>query len=165
MKKLILTLSIVGLAFVTQAQQIFVLRTGEKISGKITGMNGEEFTASVNGVERLFKFSELQQIVFEKKENAIEAQVPSGTMTADVAGRKLLKSPKMQILTQDKGIVVVAVTIDKYGKVKSANPGAEGTNTTSEYLLTKAKQAAEGAVFDTSPTAPLETKGTITIVY
>lgn len=165
MKKLILTVSILSVALASQAQQIFMLRTGEKINGKITGMKGEEFTASVNGVERTFKFSELQQIVFEKKENGLEAQVPSGTMTADVPGRKLLKSPKMQILTQDKGVVVVAVTIDKYGKVKSANPGAEGTNTTSEYLLTKAKQAAEGAVFDTSPTAPLETKGTITIVY
>jgi hypothetical protein len=58
---------------------------------------------------------------------------------------------------------VVDVTIDKYGNVIKASPGAPGTTTTSKYLLTKAKQAAESVKFDTSPTMPLETEGTITI--
>ena len=46
-----------------------------------------------------------------------------------------------------------------------AEAGADGTTTTSNYLLTKAKQAAESAMFDGGTTFPLEQKGTITITF
>ena len=65
----------------------------------------------------------------------------------------------------EKGTVVVTVTIDKYGSVRKAVPGAEGTTTKSEYLLTKAKQAAESALFDKVPNAPLEQTGYMVIVF
>jgi hypothetical protein len=82
-----------------------------------------------------------------------------------MAGRKLVNQPKVDNLTQEKGIVVVSINIDKYGHVKKAEPGAEGTTTTNNYLLTKAKQAAESAIFDNCPTCPLDSKGTITIIF
>ena len=45
-------------------------------------------------------------------------------------GRKLIKQPKIDNLTMEKGIVVVAITINKYGDVVKAEPGIEGTTTT-----------------------------------
>ena len=80
-------------------------------------------------------------------------------------GRKLNRQPKIDNLTMEKGIVVIAITINKYGNVVKAEPGAEGTTTTSQYLLTKAKQAAESAMFDGGTTFPLEQKGTITVTF
>ncbi len=65
----------------------------------------------------------------------------------------------------EKGIVVVEITINKYGNVIKAVPGIEGSTTTSNYLFTKAKQAAQSVMFDTGPTMPLEQKGTITITF
>ena len=80
-------------------------------------------------------------------------------------GRKMTKQPTVSNLTMEKGLVVVDITINKYGNVIKAEPGAEGTTTTSQYLLTKGKQAAESAAFDTGPTMPLEQKGSITITF
>jgi hypothetical protein len=82
-----------------------------------------------------------------------------------MSGRKMIKEPKIDNLTMEKGIVVVEITINKYGNVVKAVPGIEGSTTTSNYLLTKAKQAAESAKFDTSPVMPLEQKGSITITF
>ncbi|MES1182065.1 MAG: energy transducer TonB, partial [Flavobacterium sp.] len=64
-----------------------------------------------------------------------------------------------------KGTVVVDISIDKYGHVRKATPGARGTTTTSQYLLTKAMQAAESAQFDNVPTAPLEQTGYMIISF
>jgi hypothetical protein len=49
--------------------------------------------------------------------------------------------------------------------VIKAVPGAPGSTSNSEYLKTKAKQAAESAIFNNVPTAPLEQKGYITIAF
>ena len=76
-----------------------------------------------------------------------------------------MKQPKIDNLTMEKGIVVVEITINKYGNVVKAVPGIEGTTTTSNYLHTKAKHAAESVKFDTSPVMPIEQKGTLTIIF
>jgi hypothetical protein len=82
-----------------------------------------------------------------------------------MAGRKMIKDPKVDNLTMEKGIVVVEITINKYGNVIKAVPGIEGSTTTSSYLLTKAKQAAESVQFDTSPVMPQSQTGTITVTF
>ncbi|MEI6522070.1 MAG: hypothetical protein WCO37_01135 [Bacteroidota bacterium] len=74
-------------------------------------------------------------------------------------GRKVTKVPKIDILTADKGSVVIEFQIDKYGNVTSAAAVNETGCTTNTYLLTKAKQAAETTHFDTAPTSPLKQKG------
>lgn len=74
-------------------------------------------------------------------------------------GRKVTKVPKIDILTADKGRVVIEFQIDKYGNVTSATAVNETGCTTNTYLLTKAKQAAETTHFDTAPTSPLKQKG------
>lgn len=82
-----------------------------------------------------------------------------------VADRVISKAPRVDNLTQEKGTVVVDITIDKYGHVMKAIPGAPGSTSNSDYLKTKAKQAAESALFNNVPTAPLEQKGYMIIVF
>jgi hypothetical protein len=83
----------------------------------------------------------------------------------NMKGRTITNKPRVDIMTEEHGTVVVDVTIDKYGHVISAIPGAKGTNTESKYLMTKAKQCAETALYDTKPTYPLKTQGTFSITF
>lgn len=83
----------------------------------------------------------------------------------NMKGRLITNTPKVDIMTEEHGTVVVEVTIDKYGHVISAVPGAAGTTTESKYLRTKAKQCAESALYDSKPTSPLKTTGTFTITF
>ncbi len=169
-KKSLITVAMSLITICTFAQHTIVLKSGERIRGRVAEIKNDVVTINIGAEVKTVKVEDLNMVYFEEKQATQayldnKANVPSGTMTAEVPGRKLIKTPEMKILTQDKGIVVVAIIVDKYGRVKSAQPGAEGTNTTSQYLFTKAKQAAEASIFDTSPTAPLETKGIITVVY
>ena len=80
--------------------------------------------------------------------------------------RRMIKFPKIGLGTKDEGVVVVDVTIDKYGNVISADPGAPGTKTTDDkYLFVKAKSACQQAKFDNDPTAPLSTRGKIYVTF
>jgi len=80
----------------------------------------------------------------------------------DLQGRgfQLLPPPKYDY--QGEGKVVVEVSVDRTGKVTQAIPGAKGSTTLDEYLLTVAKEAALKAKFDPKPDAPMVQKGTIT---
>ena len=79
--------------------------------------------------------------------------------------RDITLAPRVSIGTEDKGVVVVEVTINRSGLVMKAVPGVTGSTTTNEYLLTKAMFAAQGARFEKSSVAPVSQKGTITITY
>ena len=79
--------------------------------------------------------------------------------------RLMLKPPRVSIGTEDKGKVVVEVTVNRSGLVMKAEPGITGSTTSNEYLLTKAKFAAQTARFEQSKVAPIEQKGTIIITY
>ncbi|MBL0342878.1 MAG: hypothetical protein IPP71_19570 [Bacteroidetes bacterium] len=140
-------------------------------------MNGEvkSFADGVikfnfQGNEMSFKVAEVSSLIFDSTTPAVvKPSEPSTSSTKGVtyvmAGRKMTKEPKIDNLTMEKGIVVVEITINKYGNVIKAVPGIEGSTTTSNYLFTKAKQAAQSVMFDTSPIMPLEQKGTITITF
>ena len=92
-------------------------------------------------------------------------QAGSYTVRYKVADRVITKAPRIDNLTQDKGTVVVNISIDKYGHVLKAVPGGVGSTTDNQYLKTKAMQAAESAIFNNVPTAPLEQKGYMIIVF
>lgn len=79
--------------------------------------------------------------------------------------RKAVHLPKIDIMTDDHGSVVIDITVDKYGNVINASPNAGLSDTKSTYLTTKAKQAAETTHFDTTPTTPLKTKGIMTFTF
>lgn len=152
------------------AQHVIVLKSGEKMNGEVKSLNDGVIKFNFKGNEMSFKVAEVSSLIFD-------SSAPSGSKSTDasgsttkgvsyvMAGRKMTKEPKIDNLTMEKGIVVVEITINKYGNVIKAVPGIEGSTTTSNYLFTKAKQAAQSVMFDTGPTMPLEQKGTITITF
>ncbi len=79
-----------------------------------------------------------------------------------LSGRNARSLPKPTFPGNDAGIVVVEVTVDKFGKVTKALPGVKGSNTVDSDLLEAAKKAALAASFNTDQNAPAFQKGTIT---
>jgi len=179
MKKTVLVLL---MAFATQvnAQQIVSMKSGEKMNGKVESLNNGIISFLYKGNLMKIKTDEVYSITFgEVGESAGgestaavqkeigEKQVMAGSYMVryKVADRVISKAPRVDNLTQEKGTVVVDITIDKYGHVMKAIPGAPGSTSNSDYLKTKAKQAAESALFNNVPTAPLEQKGYMIIVF
>lgn len=80
----------------------------------------------------------------------------------NLTGRNARSLPKPTFPGNESGIVVVEVTVDKYGKVTKAFPGIKGTNTVNTDLLEAARKAALAANFNTDQNAPAFQKGTIT---
>jgi hypothetical protein len=151
------------------AQHTLVMKSGERMSGELKSVQDGMVKFLFKGNEMSFKLSEVSSLVFDDKLSSSPASSPGSSTTKGVsyvmAGRKMTKEPRVENLTMEKGIVVVEITINKYGNVVKAVPGIEGTTTTSNYLLTKAKQAAESVMFDTSPVMPLSQTGSITITF
>jgi TonB family protein len=82
----------------------------------------------------------------------------------DLGGRTPVSLSKPFDNSQETGKVVVDITVDKYGTVTYANPGARGSTTTSANLYRKAKEAAFKAKFSPNPEVE-EQRGTITFVF
>ena len=81
----------------------------------------------------------------------------------NLAGRKVLSTPKKQPDCQEEGVVVVLITVAKNGKVVSAIPGVKGSTNTAPCLLKPAKEAALSTIWN-SDGAALEIQ-TGTIIY
>jgi hypothetical protein len=162
--------TLLAITFTVNAQHSVILKNGERYSGELQSVQNNTVTFFHKGTTLTFHVAEVKSIEFNQPVKSGDA-AGSGTLGATkgvsfvMPGRKLIKEPKVENLTMEKGIVVIAITINKYGDVVKADPGAEGTTTTSQYLLTKAKQAAQSAKFDTGPTMPLEQKGSITVTF
>lgn len=80
----------------------------------------------------------------------------------DLGGRKAQSLFKPPYDIQKDGIVVVAVTVDRSGRVSEATPGIKGSTTLDENLLKLAKEAALKTRFESKNDAPIIQKGTIT---
>ncbi len=179
MKKIIL-IALIACGIQVNAQQIIAMKSGEKMNGKVESLSNGVVNFLYKGNMMKINTSEIYSITFgEVGESAGgestaavqkeigEKQIMAGSYMVryKVADRVVAKAPRVDNLTQEKGTVVVDITIDKYGHVMKAVPGAPGSTTNSEYLKTKAKQAAESALFNNVPTAPLEQKGYMVIVF
>lgn len=170
MKKVLSVVALSLFFLSVNAQHVLVLKSGEKMNGEVKSLSEGVIKFMFKGNEMSFKVSEVSSVIFDSSVPATsKTSEATGTTTKGVsyvmAGRKMTKEPKIDNLTMEKGIVVVEITINKYGNVIKAVPGIEGSTTTSNYLFTKAKQAAQSVMFDTGPTMPLEQKGTITITF
>jgi hypothetical protein len=180
MKKITIAAALVALSTGIFAQQTVQLKTGEKRIGKVQSINNGVLEFQFKGATQKINVSDIYSINFvEGGEKLVgestatvnrepgEKQVSSGEYKVryKVADRVISKPPKIDNLTQEKGTVVVEISIDKYGHVKKAVPGAPGSTTTSEYLKTKAMQAAQSTIFENVPTAPLEQTGYMVIVF
>lgn len=83
----------------------------------------------------------------------------------NLGGRKMVTPPRIVDNSQETGKVVVDITVDKYGKVVQATPGARGSTTTSSHLYRLAREAALDTKFDANPTAEVQQKGTMTFLF
>lgn len=83
----------------------------------------------------------------------------------DLGGRRMMKAPKINDNSQDEGKVVVSITVDKYGKVMNAVPGARGSTTASTHLYRLAKEAAFNTKFNADPNAGVQQNGTMTFIF
>ncbi|MBN2667985.1 MAG: energy transducer TonB [Bacteroidales bacterium] len=79
-----------------------------------------------------------------------------------LVGRNPQALPKPVYTSNEQGIVVVKITVDREGKVISAIPGAKGSTTLDSQLLNAAKQAALNTKFNKKDSAPDKQIGTIT---
>jgi hypothetical protein len=160
------------------AQHSFVFKSGEVKNGTLVNVGNGVVTYSAKGINQVCNLSDLKRIELEQNMPAVTsgtaAAAPADeqtltlgkfTLKYSMKGRNITNTPKVENMTEERGTVIVDVTIDKYGNVISAIPGAAGSTTNSKYLFTKAEQAAKSAKFDTSPTAPLKTSGTITVLF
>lgn len=179
MKKAVIIL-FVAFAMNSSAQQIVSMKSGEKMNGKVESLNNGVINFLYKGNMMKIKTDEIYSITFGEvgeskggestaavQKEIGEKQIMSGSYMVryKVADRIISKAPRVDNLTQEKGTVVVEISIDKYGHVMKAVPGAPGSTSNSDYLKTKAKQAAESALFNNVPTAPLEQKGYMIIVF
>jgi protein TonB len=79
----------------------------------------------------------------------------------NLAGRKVLSTPKRQPDCQEEGVVVVLITVAKNGKVMSAIPGEKGSTNTAPCLKKAAKEAALSTIWNSDGAAPEIQTGTI----
>ena len=83
----------------------------------------------------------------------------------DLGGRKAQSLIRPPYDLQKEGVVVVAITVDRSGRVTDATPGIKGSTTLEVDLLKLAKEAALKTRFESSNNAPIIQKGTITYVF
>ena len=89
----------------------------------------------------------------------------AGTPTVHLQGRSVVGNlPRPVYNVQREGRVVVAITVDQYGTVTQAVPGADGTTVTDQSLWAAARKAALESHFNQTSN-PVPSQGTITYVF
>lgn len=172
----LLTLSFALLSYLcTMAQHTIVLKSGKKVDGVVLSLNNDVWNVYTDGKEQQIQMKDVSSIFFKEYvpyDGVYTPDAEERVITADgftvkyqIKGRTIERPPKVSIGSEDKGAVVVKITVDRYGNVKSAEPGASGSTTSNNYLYVKAKTAAKSAKFSEDLKGPLLTEGTITIVY
>lgn len=173
--KVIATLLFIILSTTLFAQHTVVLSSGQKEEGVVLSIKHDVLTLAKDGNEEKYQMKEVSSIFFKeyvpydgafiKEGEEKTLQVDGFTVKYQIKGREMTRPPKVSIGTEDKGAVVVKITVDRYGNIRSAEPGMPGSTTSNQYLYTKAKTAAKSAQFDENLKGPLITEGTITIIY
>lgn len=176
MTRIKLFLLILSLGSTTlMAQHTLVLSSGQKVECVVMSLNNDVLAVMIDGKEKEFQMKNVSSIFFKEyvpydgvfipEASEKEVIVDGFTVRYNMKDRSLERKPKVSIGTEDRGAVVVSIVIDRYGNVISAVPGAPGSTTSNSYLYTKAEAAAKSAKFSENLKGPLETEGTITIVY
>ena len=157
------------------AQHTMVLQSGDKIECVVLGLENDVWTIYIDGKEKKVDMKSVSSVFFKEYvpyDGKLNDNTEEKTLQADgftvkykVKGRTLVQKPKVSLGTEDKGVVVVKITIDRYGHVRSAEAGAPGSTTSSAYLYAKAATAAKSAKFNENLKGPVTTEGTITIIY
>jgi len=159
----------------TYSQHTVIMKDGSQKKGEVKWIKGPTLNFFTNGRPLEMLLSDVRTIHFydEGKKTDLppinlrkKFKTATNNLEYKMDGRKLIKFPKIGLGTKDKGLVVVDVTIDKYGNVLKADPGAPGSQTSDDkYLFIKAKSACQEAKFNSDATAPLSTKGKIFVTF
>ncbi|MCK9304360.1 MAG: hypothetical protein PHP30_02935 [Bacteroidales bacterium] len=89
-----------------------------------------------------------------------------GEPSARLAGRTVMGTlPEPDYTVNKAGKVVVKISVDQYGAVINATPGATGTTVQDKTLWDAARKAALKAKFNLSSSAPAVQEGTITYIF
>lgn len=157
------------------AQHNVVFRSGEKLEGVVMGIENDVLTFYASQKLQKIDLVDISAIFFNEHvayDGSFDPSEPQKEMMSgkykvfyQMKGRTMVTAPVISNATENKGRVVVDVTIDRYGIVQTVKAGAPGSTTSNDYLYIKAAFAAKGARFDETETGPLETKGTIIIDY
>ncbi len=162
-------------SLIVYGQHSVILKSGEKLQGVVLALKNDTLQIAIDREMTLIDMKEVSSIFFDEYvpydgslllDDEVKF-IKSGKYLIEyqMKDRKMTNAPVVSIGTEDKGKVVVEVTVNRSGLVMKAIPGITGSTTSSEYLLTKAKFAAQGARFEPSPNGPIEQKGTIAITY
>lgn len=81
-----------------------------------------------------------------------------------LAGRSMVSGYSIKD-TKEKGIIVMDITVDRQGNVIDAKFSLKQSNTTSNYLVQKAKYAAMRYKFSPSSDAAIEQRGQIQFIF
>lgn len=82
-----------------------------------------------------------------------------------LTGRKLLSVPPIEDVSQETGVIVVKIKVNRNGDVIDAQYTTSGSNTSSTVLKSKAIGAAKKAKFNSEPNAPEVQTGTMTFRF
>ena len=173
LKKIFFVASGILLGISTSAQHTVIMKNGDKLEGLVVSLNNGVIEIQKNQTTSKINLTEVASIEFSKSggknssDEVGEKQITAGSCMVryKVADRVIDKAPRVDNMTQKKGTVVFNISVNKYGNVIKAVPGGAGSTTNDEYLYTKAKQAAESAMFNKVPTAPLEQTGYMVIPF
>ena len=177
MRILLFSLAFFSFASTLQAQHSVVLKTGDKIEGVVMELLDDELTIYVNRQPKKIQLKDISSIFFDEYvpyDGSLKDDTPTRKIKSldgaymveyQIKDREMSQAPKLSNATEKQGTVVVEVIINRSGTVLKVNSGVTGSTTSDEYLLTKAEYACKGIKFNENMTAPLETKGLVTIHY
>ncbi len=175
MDKLVYTILLCLVFNLCTAQHSVILKTGEKFNGVVMAIKDDTLHMAIKRKMVFVELKYISSIFFDEYvpyDGSLLLDEEIKTMRSgeyiveyQMKDRKMINPPKISIGTEDHGKVVVEITINRSGLVMVSKPGITGSTTSNEYLLTKAKFAAQGARFQKSKVAPVEQKGTIIITY
>jgi len=161
----------------SNAQHSVVLKTGEKLQGVVMSLNDDVLTMYINRQAKNIALRDVKSIFFDEyvpydgslMDNTPVKKMKSAdgayTIEYKIKDREMIVAPRLSNATEKRGTVVVEVLVNRSGTVTKVKGGVTGSDTSDEYLITKAEYACQGVKFNENMTAPLETKATITIQY
>lgn len=157
------------------SQHTVVLKSGEKINGVVLELSNDTLMMYADRQEKRIYMAAISSMFFDEfvpYDGAMPSGEPtkrmkSGDYTIEyiMKDRDMITAPVISNATENRGVVVVDIMINRNGNVMKAKSGTTGSTTSNEYLLTKAEFAARGAKFEVSKTGPVEQEGSITITY
>ena len=133
-------MSILLIGSVAFAQHTIILKNGRTLKGKVVSIVNGVVELNNNQTVSTVKVSEISVIKFSEDNNVMSGQQVTDEpgekeyLTGEsfvrykVADRNLVRPPSIDNRTQKKGTVVVSVSVNRYGNVVKATPGAAGSS-------------------------------------